>query len=153
MDKEVSLGNIKKEAEKYYAEGDYYCSEAIVAVIKKYIDNNIPKEAIAMASGFPVGIGGSKCVCGAVSGGIISLGYFFVRSNPKDKQVNKTLELADELQQSFKENHKVLCCRVLTKDMEMGSDVHMKQCIEFTGEIARKTAEIITRELNIKTVE
>lgn len=34
MDKEVSLGNIKKEAEKYYAEGDYYCSEAIVAVIK-----------------------------------------------------------------------------------------------------------------------
>ncbi|ACZ08168.1 C_GCAxxG_C_C family protein [Sebaldella termitidis] len=153
MDKEVSLGNIKKEAEKYYAEGDYYCSEAIVAVIKKYIDNNIPKEAIAMASGFPVGIGGSKCVCGAVSGGIISLGYFFGRSNPKDKQVNKTLELADELQQSFKENHKVLCCRVLTKDMEMGSDVHMKQCIEFTGEIARKTAEIITRELNIKTVE
>lgn len=106
-----------------------------------------------MASGFPVGIGGSKCVCGAVSGGIISLGYFFGRSNPKDKQVNKTLELADELQQSFKENHKVLCCRVLTKDMEMGSDVHMKQCIEFTGEIARKTAEIITRELNIKTVE
>ena len=153
MEKEINLGDIKKEAEKYYAEGDYYCSEAIVAVIKKYIDSNIPKEAIAMASGFPVGIGGSKCVCGTVSGGIISLGYFFGRTDPKDEQVNKTLELANELQQSFKDNHKVLCCKVLTKNMEMGSDIHMKQCIEFTGEIAKKTAEIIARELNIKTIE
>ena len=37
--------------------------------------------------------------------------------------------------------------------MEMGSDIHMKQCIEFTGEIAKKTAEIIARELNIKIIE
>ena len=86
---------------------------------KKYIDSNIPKEAIAMASGFSVGIGGSKCVCGAVSGGIISLRYFFGRTDPKDEQVNKTLELANELQQSFKDNHKVLCCKILTKNIEI----------------------------------
>ena len=61
------------------------------------IKKEAEKEAIAMASGFPVGIGGSKCVCGAVSGGIISLGYFFGRTDPKDEQVNKTLELANEL--------------------------------------------------------
>ena len=72
--------------------------------------------------------------------GIISLGYFFGRVNPKDEHINKTLELANELQRSFKENNKVMYCKILTKNMEIGSDMHIKQCMEFTGEIAKKTA-------------
>ncbi len=70
-----------------------------------------------------------------------------------NEEKNLPFTLDSLLQQSFKDNHKVLCCKVLTKNMEMGSDIHMKQCIEFTGEIAKKTAEIIARELNIKITE
>ncbi|MFL0247280.1 C-GCAxxG-C-C family (seleno)protein [Candidatus Clostridium stratigraminis] len=109
----------------------------------------MPDEMIAMASGFPIGIGKSKCVCGAVSGGVMCLGYFFGRTKGGDTKIQKTFALANELQESFKNNHKVLCCKVLTHGMDMASGEHKEQCISFTGEIAEKTAEIIVRELGL----
>jgi len=72
----INIEKIKSDAEKHYADGDYYCSEAIVFSFKTNVDSGIPLEAITMASGFPVGIGGSKCLCGAVAGGMMCLGYF-----------------------------------------------------------------------------
>jgi C_GCAxxG_C_C family probable redox protein len=149
MKKEVSIKKIKTEAEEAYRRGDFYCSEAIVSSIKNNFELDMPDEMIAMASGFPVGIGKSKCVCGAVSGGVMCLGYFFGRTKGGDPKVQRNLALANELQESFKTNHKVLCCKVLTHGMDMGSGQHKKQCISFTGEIAEKTAEIIVRELNL----
>jgi hypothetical protein len=63
------------------------------------------------------------------------------------------LQLAHELQASFKEKHNVLCCKVLTNGMDMAAGEHKKQCASFTGEIAEKVSEIITRELNIKNTD
>lgn len=149
MKKEVSIKKIKEDAEELYRKGDFYCSEAIVSSIKNNFEIDMPEEMIAMASGFPVGIGKSKCICGAISGGVMCLGYFFGRTKGGDSKVVKTLELANELQESFKNNHKVLCCKVLTRGMDMGSGEHKNQCISFTGEVAAKAAEIIVRELNL----
>jgi len=146
----INLEDIRKEAEGYYANGEYYCSEAIVATIRNQFQVYMPIEAIAMASGFPVGVGGAKCICGAVSGGIICIGYFFGRTEAKDLKVNDALKLAKELHDYFVTKNNVLCCRVLVKDMILGSETHMKQCISFTGDIAVKTAEIIAREFNIE---
>lgn len=153
MKKEVSIKKIKNDAEELYRKGYFYCSEAIVYSIKNNFEIDMPDEMVAMASGFPVGIGKSKCVCGAVSGGIMCLGYFFGRTKGGDSKVQKTLELANELQESFKNNHKVLCCKVLTRGMDMGSGEHKNQCISFTGEIAEKTAEIIVRELGLANID
>lgn len=153
MVKEVSIKKIQSDAEEMFRKGDYFCSEAIVSSIRSNFELDMPEEMIAMASGFPVGIGRSKCVCGAVSGAILCLGYFFGRTKGGDPKVNKTLELANELQESFKENHKVLCCKVLTHGMDMGSGEHKAQCISFTGEMARKASEIIVRELGITNLD
>lgn len=150
---EVSIKKIRNDAEELFRRGDFYCSEAIVSSIKNNFEIDMPDEMIAMASGFPVGIGKSKCVCGAVSGGVLVLGYFFGRTKGGDPKVQKTLELANELQQSFRNNHGCLCCHVHTKGMDMASGEHKSQCISFTGEVAEKAAEIIVRELNIKNIE
>ncbi|WP_026476406.1 C-GCAxxG-C-C family (seleno)protein [Alkaliphilus transvaalensis] len=152
MKKEINITKIKQDAEELYRKGDFFCSEAIVYSIKNNLELDMPDEMIAMASGFPVGIGRSKCVCGAVSGGVMALGYFFGRTKGGDPKVVKTLELANELQESFKNNHKVLCCKVLTKGMDMASGEHKNQCVAFTGEIAEKTAEIVARELNLSII-
>lgn len=147
----VDTKKVKDDAMQLFRAGKYYCSEAVMASIKKNFELEMPDEIIAMASGFPVGIGKSKCVCGAVSGGVMALGLFFGRtegSSPVDPLSVKTLETANELQTFFKQNHKVLCCSVLTKGMDMASGEHKEQCIAFTGEIAEKTAEIILRNWN-----
>lgn len=151
MNKNISIQKIKSDAENYFRRGDFYCSEAIVNSIRDNFKLDMPKEMVAMASGFPIGIGKSKCVCGAVSGAVMMIGYFFGRVEPKDEKVNKTFELANELQQSFKDNHKVLCCSYLTKGMDMNSGEHKEQCISFTGEMAEKLAQIIVRELDLKS--
>jgi len=139
--------NIKKVAEEYYRRGDLYCSEAIVKAVKDSFKLDLPEDVVAMASGFPVGIGGSGCTCGAVSGGIMALGMFFGRTEPGDEKVSKTMELAKEIHDKFKENHKNLCCRSLTRGMELGSPEHLEMCIALTGEVAEEVALIVNREL------
>ena len=150
MDK-INIKTINEEAEGLYLNGDYYCSEAIISTIRKHFDPDMPEQAIAMASGFPIGIGGSMCVCGAVSGGVMALGYFFGRTTPKDSKVNKAMAMSKELHDYFQSKYKTLCCRVHCDGMVLGSPEHMEQCAKFTGDVAAKTAEIIARELyNIK---
>lgn len=157
MVKEVSLEKVCKDAEELFQSGGFYCSEAVVASLQKNIDPNMPDALIAAASGFPVGVGRSKCICGAVSGGVIGIGYFFGRttpSNPGDSKSVQSLQLANELQESFRSNHRgVLCCSVHTKGMDMGSGEHKEQCVSFTGEMAAKTAEIVARELGITMIK
>ena len=140
---------IRKQAEDYYRQGDYFCSEAIIRTIRDEFKLDVPDDVIAMASGFPVGMGGSGCTCGALVGGIMALGLFFGRSEPGSPKVNHTMALSKELHDYFTTQHRSTCCRVLTKGMELGSPVHMEQCIALTGEIAEKATELITRELAI----
>ena len=147
MKNKVDLERIKTIAEDYYRNSDFYCSEAIVKTIKDEFGLQLPDDVIAMASGFPVGIGGSGCTCGAISGGIMALGMFFGRTQPKNEKVNKAMALSNELHKTFQNKHKSLCCRVLTKGMTLGSPEHMQQCIAFTGEVAYETAKLIVREL------
>ncbi|MGL5641126.1 MAG: C-GCAxxG-C-C family (seleno)protein, partial [Paraclostridium sp.] len=66
MNKEISIKKVKFDAEEAYRVGDFFCSEAIVNSIRNNIAPEMPEALIAVASGFPVGIGKSKCVCGAV---------------------------------------------------------------------------------------
>ncbi|CZR96890.1 Putative redox-active protein (C_GCAxxG_C_C) [Clostridioides difficile] len=149
-EKSINLEKVRVTAEQYYRNGDFYCSEAVVKVIKDEFELDITDEIISMASGFPVGIGGSGCTCGAITGGIMALGLFFGRSEAKDEKVNKAMELSKELHDFFKGKNNSLCCRILTKGMTLGTKEHMDQCILFTGQVAEETARIIYRELNYK---
>ncbi len=151
MNTQIDFERIRNLAEEYYRNGDFYCSESIVKTIKDEFQLPISDDVIAAASGFPVGMGGAGCTCGAVAGGIMALGLFFGRTEAKDGKVNHIMALTKELHNEFKNTHRSLCCRVLTKDMELGSQEHMEQCISFTGEVAEKVARMIIRELDKKT--
>lgn len=146
---DIDINKIRETAENYYRNGDFFCSEAIVKTIKDEFELPISDEIVAAASGFPIGIGGSGCTCGAVSGGVMALGLVFGRQAPRDPKVRKTMELTKELHEKFRNNHKSLCCRILTKGLDMGSGEHKEQCISFTGEVAEEVAKIIVRELNL----
>jgi len=153
MKNEVNIKQVQYDAEEVFRIGGFYCSEAIISSIRKNIDPNMPKSLIAAASGFPIGVGRSKCMCGAISGAVIALGYFFGKEKSTDGTNQKSMELAHELQESFRQNHQgTLCCHIHVKGMDLASGEHKKQCVAFTGEMAAKTAEIIARELELKLV-
>lgn len=148
LDPNIDLEKIRLTAEGYYRSGDFYCSEAVVKTIKDAFHLPLSDAVIAMASGFPVGMGGAGCTCGAITGGVMSLGLVFGRTMPKDRKVNTAMKLSRELHDFFKKRHKSLCCRKLTRYVIMGSSRQMEQCIVFTGEMAQETARIILREQN-----
>jgi len=156
MKKEVNIKQVRYDAEEVFRIGGFYCSEAIVSAIRKNFDPNMPRELIKAASGFPIGVGRSKCMCGAISGAIIALGYFFGSSDPnsnKDGKNQKCMDLAHEVQESFRKNHQgTLCCHIHVKGMDLLSGEHKKQCVAFTGEMVAKTAEVIAREFGLKLV-
>lgn len=140
---DVDLERIRKIAEDYYRNGDFYCSEAVVKTIIDEFQIDVSEDVIKMASGFPVGMGGMGCTCGALTGGVMAIGLVYGRSQGKDPKVNKAMELSAKLYQIFCERHKVSCCKVLTRGIEKGSPEHMEQCIAFTGEMAYEAAKII----------
>lgn len=144
---DVDLEKIRKIAEDYYRNGDFYCSEAVVKTIIDEFQIDVSEDVIKMASGFPVGMGGMGCTCGALTGGVMAIGLVYGRSQGKDPKVNKAMELSAKLYQIFCERHKVSCCKVLTRGMEKGSPEHMEQCIAFTGEMAYEAAKIIAENV------
>lgn len=90
----IDFDKIRKVAEDYYRNGDFYCSEAVVKTIRDEFKIEVSDDVIAMASGFPVGMGGSGCTCGAITGGIMALGMVFGRKEAKDPRVVKSMELS-----------------------------------------------------------
>ncbi len=152
--KEVSVKKIINEAEESFRNG-FYCSEAIISVIRNNFELDIPEEIIAMASGFPIGIGASKDVCGALTGGIMALGLVFGRTKQKDPKVAKTLKLSKEAREWFINNNgkNSTCCKELTKEFDMKKGGHREQCIKFTGMMAGKIAEQIIRENNLVNLD
>lgn len=59
--------------------------------IKDAFDLDYDDSVIALASGFPVGMGRSGCTCGAVAGGVMALGLVFGRTQAKDTHSNGRL--------------------------------------------------------------
>ncbi|ACB84416.1 C-GCAxxG-C-C family protein [Natranaerobius thermophilus] len=142
LNREDMQTKAREQAEKLYRNGDYLCSEAVLLTINDLLDKPFQKDIVKLASGFPVGFGGSGCSCGAVSGGVMALGLAFGRSNPGEN--NETvMKASKELHDWFIQENDSNCCRVLIKDFEFGSEDHLKQCIYFTGQVAEKTIELI----------
>jgi C_GCAxxG_C_C family probable redox protein len=137
---------VRKIAEEYYRSGQFYCSEAIVKSINDEFGLGYPEEVVRLASGFPIGIGGAGCSCGAVTGGVMAIGMVFGRDQPKDPRIDRCLCLSRELHNFFASRHGCLCCRSLIRGMVLKSPEHMQQCVAFTGEVAEETTKIILRE-------
>ena len=146
MTKDVNLDQLQKDAVEIFNQG-FACSESIIYAIKKNFELEMSDDAIAMSSGFPWGLGGGGCICGALAGGTMCIGYFFGRKTPGDPKINKCFELTKELHDFFRETCGGTCCRILTKGKEKNSPERKEQCTKFVAATVKKTAEITPREL------
>lgn len=151
--KEISITKVQQDAENNFR-GGYFCCEALMASIRDNFELDVPKEVIAMASGMAVGAGRSGCMCGALNGGVMALGMFFGRTEqngPQDPKVVKCMALTNELHDWFKQANgkNAVCCRILTREFDLGKGEHKEQCIRFTGMCAAKVAELVVRELGL----
>lgn len=107
-----------------YFDAGLNCAQSVL----KATTGRADEELMAITKAFGSGIGGAKCLCGAVNGGVVALA------------INGRGELAAELVKRFKEKNRVTCCSGLTRSFRWGSSQHLANCRALTAE----TAEIVS---------
>lgn len=146
MNTNIHFQELQADAVDIFTHG-FACSESIIYAIRKHFELDLPDDVIAMSSGFPWGFGGGGCVCGALAGAVMCLGYFFGRRTPGDPCIEHCFALANELHDWFRSECGATCCRVLTRGMERNSKERKEHCIRIVEKTVVKTAEIILREM------
>lgn len=146
----VDVEALQKDAVEIFTSG-FACSESVIYAIRKHFEMDLSDDAIAMSSGFPWGLGGGGCICGALAGGTMCIGYFFGRRTPGDPKITKCFELTNELHDKFKKAYGASCCRILIKDYPDRNSAERKaHCIEMVTGTVAMVAEILMRELEQK---
>lgn len=119
---------MKEKTINYFKNG-YSCSESIV---KAAIEEGLcPKELLSVATSFSGGIS-SGCLCGAISGAQIVLGYNFGRDNARGNDA-LARKYAAEFMQKFKDIFKTTCCRALSAGFEHGTAECKEHCSKMVG--------------------
>ena len=146
MTTNINMEQLQKDAVDIFNAG-FACSESVIYAIRKNFEIDLSDDAIAMSSGFPWGLGGGGCICGALAGATMCIGYFFGRRTPGDPKITKCFALTNEMHDAFRDHCGGTCCRVLTKGKEKNSPERKAQCTDFVAFTVKKVAEIIIREL------
>ena len=73
MTTNVDLEKLQKDAVDIFNQG-FACSESVIYAIKENFELDMSDDAIAMSSGFPWGLGGGGCICGALAGATMCIG-------------------------------------------------------------------------------
>lgn len=134
--KEKIIKKVRKTAEGYFRRGEFFCSESVVTTINDALDQPFKPEIVKMASGFPIGVGKSGCLCGAVSGGVMALGLAYGREKA-DGEMPKSFPNNAALHDYIIDEYGSTCCRVLTMEFdEFDSKERAEHCIQITGEVA-----------------
>jgi C_GCAxxG_C_C family probable redox protein len=103
------------------------CAEAVVMATTGSDDPAL----LALAKPFGGGVGGSKCLCGAISGGVLALGYRGRGGKSGD------------LVKQFKAAHRVTCCSALSKAYNWKSPEHLANCRRLTEATADMVAALL----------
>ncbi|HHY78437.1 MAG TPA: C_GCAxxG_C_C family protein [Clostridiales bacterium] len=140
MNKKEFIESIRQEAEGYFQRGEFFCSESVVYTINKLLGSPYNEDVTRLASAFPIGLGKSGCLCGAVSGGAMALGMAYGRKLGEPMN-EKMFPISAQLHDHIKNMYKSTCCRVLVKNYDFQSPERKAHCVKITGEVAAWIAE------------
>lgn len=132
---------MKEKAIEYYLTKGHSCSESVVMAA---IDAGLcDKSLLSCATSFSGGML-SGCLCGAIAGAQMVIGYNFGRENSKGNEVvakAKAKEFIDE----FKKRNKATCCRVLSAGLEgMERKQHCSKMVSDAVEILEQLVKVTT---------
>lgn len=129
-----------------YFQNGLYCSEAILRGFNEAYDLGFPPEQYKISTPFGSGLGESGCSCGAVTGAAMVLGLIAGRTHNYESE-RLSFTVVNELHNRFKQLHRSMCCRVLTKDVEWNSAEHKFRCEELVLHASEIAEDIIQKEL------
>ncbi len=106
------------------------CAQAVLCAHCGELDPQL----MAIGKSFGGGIAGAKCLCGAVSGGVMALSI-------KGKGTQ-----SDKLVAAFRKKHRMTCCSGLSKSYRWKSPEHRANCRMLTVSAAELVEKILCGE-------
>jgi C_GCAxxG_C_C family probable redox protein len=137
----MSAKSVEKQSFEYFKSG-YWCSESVFKAITEKYAENVDSSLSRLTSGFVGGMGSShQETCGALTGGIIALGYLYGRTNPED-ELTDLKEMVIKYRERFIKEYGTTNCGVLLDGFgEQGDDY--PKCRDLTAKAAGILADII----------
>lgn len=126
-----------KRAVKIYG-WRFNCAQSVILAVSKELKIKKPEELIRSTGVFTGGIGYKGCICGALAGAVLMIGYLR-KSGEKE---------AGEFYKLFKKEFKTSCCKGLRRGMEFEHPELNKHCAEITG----RTTEMLVDYLEEKGI-
>jgi C_GCAxxG_C_C family probable redox protein len=131
--------DIKKRVYHHFQSG-FHCAEVVLKTTMEIYSDKSDSGFIRMASGFGGGIAGTtEDLCGAFTGGVLAIGYFFGRDNPGEV-LSQGGTMIKELKQKFMDEFNHLKCAALTESF--GDDGQMG-CVRVTAETTVMVAKMV----------
>lgn len=133
LEEGINMESVRELATKYHDEG-YNCAESVVKVSNETMQLHLPDEAIRMVSVLGGGVGGSGCICGALSGACLVLGALVGRVDKDEKTKPEMNAPIKEFHNRWVNHFHASCCRVL-KSPANGGPVSCGDLIAETAEM------------------
>lgn len=136
----MTRDEVEKTTFDHYVSG-FHCAEAIAKTIIELYAENPNVEITKAASAFRGGIGGTHTeTCGALTGGIVAIGYLYGRIEP-GKDIQHAKELAAEFTAQFVEEFGSTNCGVLLE--KLGKQHNSLKCKRLTATAAGLLSELL----------
>lgn len=142
----LSISDRAEAAAASHYEAGYHCGESVVKAVNDALGNPLPPSVFGIASGFCEGLGGSRCICGALAGGVMALGLMTGRTGLDDAW-EPSYDAAAELRRRWIDDQQAQSCDEVVKRI---GGMHLPQrwahCTMLVGRTARWVIEIAEQQ-------
>jgi C_GCAxxG_C_C family probable redox protein len=135
---------VKAKARNLFLTRQLQCAQAVLCTLNEGLRGGLRRDVAArLASGLAEGLGGSGCLCGALSGGVLALGLFMGNGGRSLLNASGSSYSTALLHREFAERFGSACCKVLSKKVRRDAKAHFDQCADLTGAAAEIASRII----------
>lgn len=127
----------------------FTCAEAVMYTLNKFLDLGLDEKTFAMCSGFPWGLGGGGCICGALAGSSMIIGTKYGRKSFNETRDDKCFPINKELHDEFKKACGGTCCRVLMHGLDRDDPKRKENCSGYVKNALKITVDLLNKYENM----
>jgi C_GCAxxG_C_C family probable redox protein len=128
-------------ASVFYRQG-FHCGESVVKAVNDALGQPLAPEVSKLASGFCEGLGGSRCICGALAGGVMAIGLSSGRVSPQESWEPSYYATAELRRRWVEDQRAESCDEVVQRIGTMDMPERWEHCTALVGRTARWVVEI-----------
>ncbi len=126
---------------EHYSEG-FNCAESVLMAVNEALGTPMPSEVSRLASGFCEGLGGSRCICGALAGGTMALGLIAGRESASERWEPSYYATARLRERWVADQGAETCEEVVSRIGDMDDPERWAHCTLLVGRAARWVLDI-----------